>query len=308
MTANTNRALVHDALIYQTDTEFTSALTPLVLEALEQGEKVCAVLSPGSQDLLHQSLNGRTADLHALETLDPARSPARTVAKYYSHIVAALKSGANGVRFISELDFGSTSDERAEWTRYEAVLNVALQAQPVWMTCLYDLRQLPEVVISSAHQTHPNAIVQGQRRNTEFVDPVRSALPIIIPTLFLGQVEPDRELGEVLHLVRNSCAQAGMTADQTVDLSLVVGELTTNAIEHGAPPVVVRAWLGESSLVYEIIDHGLHPVDPWLGFVPPQPFQRRGRGMWLARQLADRVEIETTETGTSARVEVRRPR
>jgi anti-sigma regulatory factor (Ser/Thr protein kinase) len=300
--------LVHDALIFQSDAEFVAALTPFTLDGLNAGEKACAIATPRNLELLHSALGPRATDLEMIETTEFTNRPARAIAAYHSKVASALKAGAPRVRVISEVEFGITDIERAERSRYESVLNHAFQGYPAWITCLYDTRRLPEHVVASARQTHSHALHQGERIATEqFVDPASFAasLPIAIPDRFLGQIELTGELTAVLDLVRQTCAQAGLSTDQTVDLCLVVGELATNAIEHGAPPARVAAWQDDRTLVYEITDSGPGPLDPWLGFVPPQPLQPRGRGLWLSRQLADRVEIEASPAGTTARVEVR---
>ncbi|MCX6464622.1 MAG: hypothetical protein NTW05_13695 [Pseudonocardiales bacterium] len=45
-------------------------------------------------------------------------------------------------------------------------------------------------------------------------------------------------------------------------------------------------------------------IDPLLGYVAPRPRSRRGRGMWLIRQLTDLVEIRTAASGAAVRMRV----
>ncbi|TSD94279.1 sensor histidine kinase [Skermania sp. ID1734] len=303
--------LQHDALIYESDAEFVDALAPFVREGLERGEQVLAVTTPANQANLARSLGSRADDVRFIDSQQWYQTPARTIAAYHSAINDGLKSGANRLRVIGEVDFGTTEIEHAEWTRYESVLNVAFGPRPAWIVCPYDVRRLPDRIIDDARRTHPHAIAGGERLPVEqFTDPAHfaGALPLPTPDRLLGQVEHDGRLRTVLQLVEHTCGQVGLTGEQVTDLNLAVGELATNAMEHGVPPVQVRAFSGKDSLVYEISDAGEGPTDPWVGFVPPQPNQIRGRGLWLARQLADRVEIASTPRGTSARVEVRLPR
>jgi hypothetical protein len=42
-----------------------------------------------------------------------------------------------------------------------------------------------------------------------------------------------------------------------------------------------------------------------VGRTPPSPDQRAGRGLWLANQLCDLVQIRSTEAGTVVRLHMR---
>jgi anti-sigma regulatory factor (Ser/Thr protein kinase) len=302
--------LVHDALIYQSDAEFTDTLVPFMLDGLERGEKVCAVTTAENVELLAATLGSRADEVQFIDSEQWYRIPARTIAAYHYVIDNALSTGSPALRVIGEVEFGGTDIEHADWTRYESILNIAFCPYPAWIICPYDCRRLPARLIADARRTHPCAIQNRQRRHsTQFVEPEKftAALPVRLPERLLGQLQPNGELRTVRQLVNRTCAQLGLTNDHAAELCLVVGELTTNAIEHGAPPVTVSAWSDERALIYEITDAGPGPTDPCLGFVRPSASQPRGRGLWLSRQLADRVEFTATPEGTSTRVEIRLP-
>jgi hypothetical protein len=44
-------------------------------------------------------------------------------------------------------------------------------------------------------------------------------------------------------------------------------------------------------------------LDAAIGFVPPTPTQEGGRGVWLARHFADRLEVVTRDGRTVAAAE-----
>jgi serine/threonine-protein kinase RsbW len=79
---------------------------------------------------------------------------------------------------------------------------------------------------------------------------------------------------------------------------LAVNEAAANAIEHGyrdAPgEVTIEAALDEEILTIEVLDHGT-----WRDG-PPDP--ARGRGLTIMRTLADEVEIDRGDGGTSVRL------
>ena len=48
------------------------------------------------------------------------------------------------------------------------------------------------------------------------------------------------------------------------------------------------------------LGHGL--TDPLVGYFPPPQEPTSGRGLWLARQLCDSVEIGTDDSGSHVRL------
>ncbi len=81
------------------------------------------------------------------------------------------------------------------------------------------------------------------------------------------------------------------------DIQVAVGEAVNNVIEHAygaaAGPMHLSGWFDGSTLVVEIRDHGR-----WR----PEREERRGHGVKIMRALADRVDLNTTPTGTVVRL------
>lgn len=88
------------------------------------------------------------------------------------------------------------------------------------------------------------------------------------------------------------------------DVVLALDEILANAQEHGRAPVAVRAW-ADGRLVIEVSDvgNGFDRARVW-GTHPPEPLGPRGRGLWIARQLTDWVEIQVDAEGTRVRIEM----
>ena len=57
-------------------------------------------------------------------------------------------------------------------------------------------------------------------------------------------------------------------------------------------------------LVCQIDDAGAGLADPLAGYRPPGTEQRAGRGLWLARQVVDLMQIAPGHRGTSVRFQV----
>ena len=63
--------------------------------------------------------------------------------------------------------------------------------------------------------------------------------------------------------------------------------------------------LGDGMLVCEVEDDG-YIDDALAGKRPPDPDSAGGRGLWMANQLCDLVQIRSAESGSVVRVQMRR--
>jgi anti-sigma regulatory factor (Ser/Thr protein kinase) len=77
-----------------------------------------------------------------------------------------------------------------------------------------------------------------------------------------------------------------------------VGEAVINALQHGAPPVRVRAWTVDGVARVQVHDHGRTPIPATAGYHRPPPGHGHGHGLWVARQLADVITTHTNDAGT----------
>jgi anti-sigma regulatory factor (Ser/Thr protein kinase) len=95
--------------------------------------------------------------------------------------------------------------------------------------------------------------------------------------------------------VRARACEAGLPETRAEDVVLVVHELAANAVSHGAGAGRLRIWKLAGSLRCQVEDG-----DP-LGSGRPLP-SRPGHGLWLVRQVADRMRIRSGARGTRATV------
>jgi anti-sigma regulatory factor (Ser/Thr protein kinase) len=103
-------------------------------------------------------------------------------------------------------------------------------------------------------------------------------------------------------LVRSAAYEAALPPERVAGAVLAAHEVAMNALTHGRGRGAVRIWTAGSELVCEVEDHGPGLSDPLVGSERPDAHQARGRGLWIARQLCDRVEIESTQGGTLVRL------
>jgi anti-sigma regulatory factor (Ser/Thr protein kinase) len=83
-------------------------------------------------------------------------------------------------------------------------------------------------------------------------------------------------------------------------LMVVASELATNAIRHGGGTGRLRLWREGETLHCQVSDSGPGIADPETVGTTRVPLSAdNGRGIWIVRQISDRVEITTGTTGTT---------
>jgi anti-sigma regulatory factor (Ser/Thr protein kinase) len=83
----------------------------------------------------------------------------------------------------------------------------------------------------------------------------------------------------------------------------VANELATNSIRHGGGSGHFELWRVGDRVICEVTDRGWIR-DPLVGRVEPADDSESGRGVWLANQLCDLVQIRTTPAGTTVRAHI----
>jgi anti-sigma regulatory factor (Ser/Thr protein kinase) len=99
------------------------------------------------------------------------------------------------------------------------------------------------------------------------------------------------DLSDLRRLVATKAVRAGLSADRAADFAIAFNEIATNAIVHGRSPATTRVWEEKGEVICEVTDRGPGIEDPDPGQAPPPVHAPGGRGIWLARQLCDRLEI-----------------
>jgi anti-sigma regulatory factor (Ser/Thr protein kinase) len=304
----------HDALIYDSPGDLASAVVPFVREGLDCGDAVVVVASPGTADVVRQAVDDDPR-VGVIGRGDVYRRRTPTAVASFRRMADQLSAGgATRVRVVGETDFGPTRRDWLEWQRYEAVINQALAAWPLWGLCLFDARRLPDQVLESAASTHPT-LVTGRDRvaNRRFVDPARYLAALPVPAEPLQETRPRLAVEGVSDFIalRHAVAAelAGLSGPRDVveDFLLAVDEMTSNAVRHGAPPVDLRLWTSADRVVCTVTDRGRGLYDPFAGYGPAHgdDLSHGGMGLWLARQLCDHVDVTHEDPGVTVRLATR---
>jgi anti-sigma regulatory factor (Ser/Thr protein kinase) len=209
---------------------------------------------------------------------------------------------------------GRTADELVECQRHEALLNVAFADSGSWrLLCPYDTVGLPSAVIEEAERSHPwVSRPDGWRDNSaQCLDLAAMASPFEVP---LSPAPADAatlpfgigEIGLARNLVAGMARAAGLPRTRRDDLVLAAHELVSNSVRHGGGSGTIRVWIDEREVVLEVEDNG-RIEQPLVGRQLPADDCIGGRGIWMANQLCDLVQIRTRPTGNVVRLHMRRP-
>jgi anti-sigma regulatory factor (Ser/Thr protein kinase) len=303
----------HEALLYAGDDGFLDGAMPFVLEGLEADEPMLLVLSAGKIEGIKGELNGQNERILFADMAEVGANPARIIPAW-RRFVDEHADEAQPVRGIGEpIWAGRTPDELVECQRHEALLNLAFAHDSSFrLLCPYDTDALHDAVIDEAVRSHPFVLADGVRRTSAtyrglaaFASPFDDPLPA--PPASVRELEFDAEsLTALRRLVTTRAAEAGLDALRTNDLILAVNEVASNSVRHGGGSGTLRVWMGTRWLVCEIEDEGWIG-NPLAGREEPRDDQHAGRGLWIANQVCDLVQVRTFATKSVVRLHLRRP-
>jgi anti-sigma regulatory factor (Ser/Thr protein kinase) len=301
------RQLKHRALLYGSDEQLVEAMAPFVREGIARDEPVLVVLPERKARVLRDALAG---DAGAVEFADAALwydAPARALRTWAGR--AAGHADARRLRAVAEISLVDAAPAvRREWMRYESIFNVALEAAPGSIACLYDERELPDDLLADARRTHPEILVGG----SPVPSPDYLELPAFASLIDREELEPPapghRELEFTWNLehvracVEADALAAGVAPERVPEVVLAAHEVAANAVTHGGGSGLMRTWTEPDHFVCEIADDGAGIPDATVGYLDTTA----GRGLWVTRQLTDIVEVRGRPSGTTVRLRVGR--
>jgi anti-sigma regulatory factor (Ser/Thr protein kinase) len=303
-----HRSYQHDAFLYAGDEDFLAGLVPFVREGVALGQPVMVAVTEPRLTKLRTAV---AADAEAVDFVDMAElghNPARIIPGWRNFVD---QHGGPGrpVRGIGEpIWAGRRPAEIVECQLHEALLNLAVDPDtPLWLRCPYDTKALDGPVLDQALHSHPTVVEADDYRGSTAYggahhvgEMFARALPE--PGDPTEQLSFDgSNLAAVRCLVSRLALDAGLDAGRTSDLTLALTELTTNSVRHGGGGGLLRMWEERDALVCEVADRG-HVDDPLVGRRMPAETEEGGRGVWLANQLCDLVQLRSTAVGTVVRV------
>jgi anti-sigma regulatory factor (Ser/Thr protein kinase) len=280
----------HEVLVYSDPAEFLSVVVPFVEEGLEAGEPTLVAVGGPNTDLLQAELGADSEEVGFADMEAIGRNPARIV-PFWGDFVE--EHGGRPVRGVGEPVWpGRSAAEVEECRRHEALLDVAFASSPAWsLLSPYDAGALADAAPTAVEAPSLSDFFAGELGGRP---PGTAGFPF------------DRhDLAEVRRRVEESADAAGVAGAEAGDLVLAASELAANSVAHGGGAGTLRVWTEGPSLVIEFQDGGMIE-DPMVGCVRPTITQEGGRGLWLANQLCDLVQIRSGEDGTVVRLHASR--
>jgi len=298
----------HECFLYSGDESFLGGTVPFIEKGVSGGEAVLVVVNARKIDMLQAEL-GQKADGVVFADMDQVgRNPARIIPEWRK-FVDENSARRQPMRGIGEPIWpGRTDAELAECHHHETLLNFAfLTAKQFWLFCPYNTETLGSDVIERMAATHP-VLFDGARASEshayDFDLAVSKLFHEPLPEPRPGPVElafSAHSLGDLRRWVAQRAFAAGLDAPRVDDLVLAVNEIATNSVKHGGGYGRLRIWDEEGAIVCDIFDDG-HIRHPLAGRELPGREQDRGRGLWLANQVCDLVQIRSSADGTMVRL------
>jgi anti-sigma regulatory factor (Ser/Thr protein kinase) len=307
-------AFQHEALFYAGIDDFLAGTVPFLREGLEGDEPMLVAVPLPRLRALRAELDGHDGRVAFLDMAQIGRNPAHIIPAW-AEFLRRNGGGKVPVRGIGEpIWAGRSADELVECQRHEALLNVAFADSGAWrLLCPYDTIGLPSDVIEEAERSHPWVSKPDGMRDSSshcldlavmaapFDAPLRSA-PLGAEMLPFGLTDT----AAARNLVTAFARASGLPKARTDDLVLAAHELVSNSVRHGGGVGTIRVWHDGHAVICEVTDGGRigHPL---AGRQLPDDDSLGGRGLWMANQLCDLVQIRTFEDGTVVRLHMRMP-
>ncbi|WP_035855075.1 sensor histidine kinase [Cryptosporangium arvum] len=303
----------HAALIVDSDDTVERLLVPVLRRHVAARQNVLVIVNPGTEHVLRTRL-GPDADGVEWGVADAFYGRLGFAFAGFRHYLRAQHAQGRTVHVIAEpdvaTDLEAPVDRVAAYLSYEAMCNDVYAGYGCPVTCIWDSRRHPTLVIEGVRSIHDHELTaEGRRENRTFVpaaeylsgraevamSPEPDVSDLDFAVTGLGELTGCR-VGLWAWAVEFGFADAA--ADQVTSAA---NEVITNGLRHGRPPVRVRAWHHDKTLIVQIDDHGGRALPADAGYRPPGG-PGDGIGLWLARQLADVLLTRTAAGRTSVRL------
>ncbi|OXZ02269.1 sensor histidine kinase [Streptomyces sp. 2R] len=301
----------HELYPYRGEDQFLSGTLDYIHEALEADEAVVIAVPEEKTSLLRGELADEPA-VTFVDTTTAGPNPGRHIAAW-SAWMNERGEGGRPVRGIGETAWNQarSAAHLSELRYHEWLMNQAFARSSTWsMLCPYDAAEEDQDALRSLSRCHPQIRRDGQYTSNEgYLAGEEYAFDALDapcdPFQELSYTHGD--LGAIRSKVSQCASDAGVSEDRLAKLAVAVTEIATNSIRHGGGRGTLRTWVQDETFLCELRDSGYIP-DAVTGRIRPEANQVGGRGLWLAHQLCDLVEIRSTpDQGTTIRLHMDAP-
>ncbi|HVE94168.1 MAG TPA: sensor histidine kinase [Acidimicrobiales bacterium] len=307
-TEQATKPFSHEALLYRNERQFLVGTLAFIREGLARDEPVLVVVSADKIAMLKERLGVQADRVQFADMAEVGANPARIIPVWRRFADKALAAG-RAFRGIGEPIWADRpADELVECQRHERLINLAFaDASNFRLLCPYDTSALGPDVLSEAFRSH-TALVEDlqQRPSADCLDlrdiaaPFDAPLPEPIDVLAEEPVAAST-LSTLRRVVARHARCLGLSEPRIDDLVVAVNEIASNTVRHGGGSGALRIWASDSTLICEVADRG-HITDPLAGRVEPHEDHESGRGLWMATQLCDLIQVRSFATGSAVRL------
>jgi anti-sigma regulatory factor (Ser/Thr protein kinase) len=295
--------LCHEAIVVEDDERFVGHVAPFLRAGLEQGATL-TVLNQRHWGLLREELGADAERISYTDCDDFYTRPIDALASYDATLRRLAAAGSTSVRVAAEIPLSPTRSDWDEWMSYEAIVNRALAGRPAHILCVYDTKITPEPVIDAVWRTHPH-VVTDRAAGPDYHGSDDAIAAFTRPPwreLALGSLPLTQDATAFREALAAELAAAEAPRQKVVNMLIAASQVFDNALRHGGGATALRTGLVDGWFVCEIEDRGPGLDDPLAGYVPPAPDQPGRQGLWIARQLATRLELITARPGLTVRL------
>ncbi|MEU4195735.1 sensor histidine kinase [Kribbella sp. NPDC026611] len=280
----------HDAFVYSSDREFVQRSAAFVHAGLAAGDDVVAVLPPERIAVLRAALGSAADAVRFADATVAAGNPARLIPFWRE---ALGRDPERALRGLCETAYrGRSLAEYDEVLLHEALSDIAFAGDGSFrLYCAYEASVGIDPTV-----THSGAEALAEKEfRTGLVD---------VPDRAERWVFGPAELGDVRQWVGGQASSHGVSRDRLEDLSLALHEVCTNSLRFGGGHGKLAVWIADGALIADVTDRG-RIDDLLVGRVLPPLDGLGGRGVWLANQLCDLVQLRSGDDFTQVRLYTR---
>ncbi|HEY2437010.1 MAG TPA: sensor histidine kinase [Solirubrobacteraceae bacterium] len=304
------RGFRHWAVLYRGEPGFVDGTLPFIREGIDAGDPTLVMVSAQKIELLRNVLGADADRVHFEDMGQVGSNPARIIPAW-QRFVDEHGGSERPLRGIGEpICATRTAPELVECQRHEALLNLAFaDTVDLELLCPYDAAALDPLVIDEAQRSHPLLVTGGHEHASgsyrgleEIAEPFNVPLPDAPPGAEEWRFEA-ATLRQLRASIRRYGRRAGLDAEKADNLVIGANELASNSVVHGGGEGTARLWRDNGAVVCEVRDRGRMRL-PLAGRVRPPVHKAEGRGLWLANQVCDLIQIRSLAEGTVVRAQV----
>jgi anti-sigma regulatory factor (Ser/Thr protein kinase) len=284
----------HEALFYRGDDEYLEGIVPYLREGVEAGQTAMVTVRAEKADTLRAELGDAADRVFFADVQGLGRNPARIIPFWCDFLDD--HGGSGEVRGVGEPVWPQrTPAELDECERHEVLLDHAFGLGRAWsLLCPYDSSNLDDDVLDFASRAHSDPRPEPHPFAGDL-----AAVPSRAERMDFARAD----LHAVRGLVAAHAGAAGLAPRRAEALVTAASELAANSVLHGGGGGSIGVWEAEGRVLVETEDRGTIG-EPLVGRVRPEVAQLGGRGLWLANQLCDLMQIRSGSGGTRVRLQM----